>query len=490
MTKSRAILWGLFLLLAVRVAAMIWVPLTDPTEARYAEIARKMVETGNWITPQFDYGVPFWAKPPLHTWLSAAIAGLLVHVIFHHDHRRRGGRTAWVSALDLLGAAVGVALPLLAASQGSEHGGDRVRIAVGEAFGELLLETAPMLLLGLAVGALLQRWGSRIPSRYYRGGGSWAQALRGIVVGAPLPLCACGVLPIAESLRKRGAGPALVMAFLVTTPELGPETLTLTVRFLGWPFAVLRLAAALLLALLVAVIFARLAHSAPDRPEPPDPGESMATGGDTGRPLVQIAGAFDELLRHIAPWTFVGLLAAAFVEVMLGEGSLASLAERGLDLFVVALVAMPSYVCPASATPLAAVLVTKGVSSGAVLVGLLLGPATNLATIGVLRRGYGTRAVGLCVLITLGLSIAMGLVVNLVGVEATVPARMGQEHGHGMLAIGSVVVLGAVLLGQLWRHGTRPWLEILEGSHEHDHEHHHHGHHHHDHDHGHEHHHH
>jgi 4-amino-4-deoxy-L-arabinose transferase-like glycosyltransferase len=71
LTKSRAILWGLFLLLAVRVAAMIWVPLTDPTEARYAEIARKMVETGNWITPQFDYGVPFWAKPPLHTWLSA-----------------------------------------------------------------------------------------------------------------------------------------------------------------------------------------------------------------------------------------------------------------------------------------------------------------------------------------------------------------------------------------------------------------------------------
>ena len=72
MTKSRSILCGLFLLLLIRLLAMIWVPLTDPTEARYAEIARKMVETGNWITPQFDYGVPFWAKPPLHTWLSAA----------------------------------------------------------------------------------------------------------------------------------------------------------------------------------------------------------------------------------------------------------------------------------------------------------------------------------------------------------------------------------------------------------------------------------
>jgi 4-amino-4-deoxy-L-arabinose transferase-like glycosyltransferase len=72
MNKDRAIGWGLVSLLIVRILAMVWVPLTDPTEGRYAEIARKMVETGNWITPQFDYGVPFWAKPPLHTWVSAA----------------------------------------------------------------------------------------------------------------------------------------------------------------------------------------------------------------------------------------------------------------------------------------------------------------------------------------------------------------------------------------------------------------------------------
>ncbi len=58
-------------LLAVRLLAVFWLPFVDTTEARYAEIARKMVETGDWITPQFDYGVPFWGKPPLHTWLSA-----------------------------------------------------------------------------------------------------------------------------------------------------------------------------------------------------------------------------------------------------------------------------------------------------------------------------------------------------------------------------------------------------------------------------------
>ena len=66
---------ALISLAAVRVAMMVLMPLSDTTEARYAEIARKMVETGDWITPQFDYGIPFWGKPPLHTWLSAAGMG-------------------------------------------------------------------------------------------------------------------------------------------------------------------------------------------------------------------------------------------------------------------------------------------------------------------------------------------------------------------------------------------------------------------------------
>lgn len=67
----RFLLIALCALLVVRVLFMVWLPFTDTTEARYAEIARKMIETGDWITPQFDYGVPFWGKPPLHTWFSA-----------------------------------------------------------------------------------------------------------------------------------------------------------------------------------------------------------------------------------------------------------------------------------------------------------------------------------------------------------------------------------------------------------------------------------
>ena len=65
------IFWTLFALLVVRVGMMIWMPFTDTTKARYTDMARMMVETGDWITSQIEYGVPFWGKPPLHTWLSA-----------------------------------------------------------------------------------------------------------------------------------------------------------------------------------------------------------------------------------------------------------------------------------------------------------------------------------------------------------------------------------------------------------------------------------
>lgn len=59
------------LLLLIRLGAMVIVPLMDTTEARYGEISRKMAELNNWVTPWFDYGVPFWGKPPLSFWLTA-----------------------------------------------------------------------------------------------------------------------------------------------------------------------------------------------------------------------------------------------------------------------------------------------------------------------------------------------------------------------------------------------------------------------------------
>ncbi len=403
-------------------------------------------------------------------WLSAAVAGFLCHILLH-DEGLTVRRTPLAGALDVLGGIVGVALPWWAAGlhaheAHAEHGG--LRDAVADAFFELLLATAPMLLLGLVLGASLQVLGSRSPGRTLGTGGPVRQAWRGIRTGASLPLCACGALPLADALRKRGAGAALVVAFLVTAPELGPETLLLTAGFVGTPFAAVRLVAALVLAFVAAVAFGRLAGAGARADAPAEaPAEGSTVTGV--RPRARWGDAlayFDELLLHIGPWALVGLVAAAYVQAVVPAGALAGLRAHGLDLVVVALLVIPIYVCAASATPLGAVLVLKGLSPGAVLVGLLVGPATSVAVLGMLRRGFGWRVVGLGLAVIVGVSIGLGAVVNALAIPVTASVAPEGPLARGWVPMAATVVLVVMLLRQLWRWGPHPWFEILDaGSH-------------------------
>ncbi|MCZ7684621.1 MAG: permease [Sandaracinaceae bacterium] len=297
---------------------------------------------------------PAAALGSVEPWITAAVAGLLLHVVAHDWEAARGPRRARDRLVDLVAVVAGVGLVLAGGHQ--HHDGEDVRAAVGDALWELSLETAPALLFGLAVGALVSAWGpGRLPSRWL-GGGALRQAMVGASIGAPLPICACGVLPLAQSLRGRGAGAALVVAFMLATPELGVETFALTGQLLGWPFAFVRLGAAVLLAMLAALAVHRASgvRGAPPR-------ESLPAGAGPAAPFARrLSASFDELVHHVAPWTVVGLVAAAYVQATLGEGSLGAFLPYPLELLAMTLVAVPSYVCAASATPLAAVLVAKG----------------------------------------------------------------------------------------------------------------------------------
>lgn len=409
-------------------------------------------------------------------WLSAAVAGFLCHILLH-DEGLSVRRTPLAGALDVVGGLCGVALPWWAAglhehSSHAEHGG--LRDALADAFFGLATATAPMLLLGLVLGAGLQVIGSRIPGRYIGTGGVVRQAWRGIRTGASLPLCACGALPLADALRQRGAGAAFVVAFLVTAPELGPETLLLTAGFGGMPFAAVRLVAALVLAFVAAVAFGRLARVGAgdhDHAEAHDARSNDARSNDDARPRARWSDAlayFDELLLHIGPWALVGLVAAAYVQAGIPAGSLAGFAGTGLDLVVVALLVLPIYVCAATATPLAGVLVLKGLSPGAALVGLLVGPATSVAAIGMLRRGYGGRAVALGLAVLVGVSILLGALVNALEVPVTPIVVLEPPSGREWISVSTaaMAVLVVMLLRQLWRWGPHPWFEILDaGSH-------------------------
>jgi uncharacterized membrane protein YraQ (UPF0718 family) len=414
-------------------------------------------------------------------WLTAIVSGLLLHIVTH-GWAAEGETTLRSRVGDFVAIGIGI---LLVAFGGHSHshggadvhaaeGGVDMRHAMGDALLELGLETAPMLLLGLAIAAILQTQGARIPARVLSGGSRLSQTIRGALVGAPLPVCACGILPVAHGLRQKGAAAAFVVTFLLATPELGVDTLALSVRFLGWPLSLARLFGGLAVAMIAGYVLARVAegarskhdHHAHDHHdhthEHADEGRPFASATVDNRPFVkQALGHFDELLYHVGAWTVIGLLAAAYLQATVSNGSLSMLSVAGLDIALVTVLAVPSYVCAASATPLAAVLLAKGVSQGAVLTGLLLGPATNVATLAWLKAAYGARAtvygIGALVLTTWTLA-------GLANVYLPAPVLVvdaAHEHSHGAVAYVCAALLVLLLGRAVWRNGLRVWLGSL-----------------------------
>ena len=432
------------------------------------------------------HGLPGATFVEASPWISAFVGGMLLHVVTHDlgVQLPRDRRERWI---DFAAGGAGILVSFVgqdAHEHQRSHGG-------AEQFSEALLrfgiETGPLLLFGVAVGALLAAFGARLPASWLKPRGRIADAARGTLIGAPLPLCSCSVLPISAGLRGRGAAPALVVAFLLATPELGVETFALSVRFLGWEFAWLRLIGALLVAFAAAVVISLVVDSGPASNEA-SPGSQLVDAAQTVSPLnwrVRVLSAFDELLHHIGAWMILGMVAAALLEVALPKGSLAAESGPLAQYLVMTLVAVPSYVCAPSATPLAAVLIGKGVSEGAVLVGLLLGPATNVATIVFLRRWFGGRATWLGLVSVLGFAWVAGALVDFWGDWSVPSVAVQADHAHSelwsLLSWASVLVL----LRAIYRSGFRGFLASLREQHDHGHSHSHdHGHSH-SHDHGH-----
>lgn len=420
-------------------------------------------------------------------WLTAVVSGLLLHIVTH-GWNVEGETTLRSRVGDFVAIGIGISLVAFGGhshAHGHGHGhaesaaqGGDLRHAMGDALVELGLETAPMLLLGLLIAAVLQTQGARIPASVLSGGSRLSQTLRGALVGAPLPVCACGILPVAHGLKKQGATAAFVVTFLLATPELGVDTLALSVRFLGWPLSLARLFGGLAVAMIAGYVLARVADGAKHAHDH-DHGKPMSArpfaAPDERSFVAQVMGHFDELLYHVGAWTVVGLLAAAYLQATVSNGSLSMLSVAGVDIALVTLLAVPSYVCAASATPLAAVLLAKGVSQGAVLTGLLLGPATNVATVAWLKAAYGARAAfyGLAALILTTWTFAV--LANLYLPAPVLVVDAAHEHSHGAVSYACAVLLVLLLARTVWRNGLRAWLgslgEAMGHDHAHDHAH-------------------
>ena len=403
-------------------------------------------------------------------WFQALTAGFLLHVTLQQTRARIGelvpagsGMQRWFSgAGSLLGV---VLLAALFQVEQLPHAAAGERIV--STFFQLALKGAPALLIAYLVAGFMSSFLTRSSIAWMRRGRQWNQAMRGMAVGLPFPICSCGVVPLYRTLIRSGAPATAAMAFLISTPELGLDAVLLSIPLLGGKMTIVRVAAAALVALLVGWIVGRLV------PRLGRQVESEEYRGDrASQPLGQkirqgLSTGFGDAVDHTAPWIVFGLVLAAVVEAFLPTGWLNRL-PAVLEIPAFAILGLPTYVCASSATPFVAVLLFKGVSPGAALAFLLTGPATNVTTFGVLARLHG-RKIALCFSATIILlAVAMGYLTNAILPRIETTALEGPAAGApANLELLCLLLLAGLYTFSLLKRGVRGFVgEIsLRGHH-------------------------
>lgn len=254
---------------------------------------------------------------------------------------------------------------------------------------QVLVLMAPYLLLGFGMaGVVFVALPADWVRRHMGGSGLW-QVVKAALFGVPLPLCSCGVLPVAFSLRRHGASRGATASFLACTPQTGVDSIAATYALLGPVLAVFRVVAALVSGLLAgSLVAAAYPHDAPE-PVKADP---LVAGPGRPDPAWQrmLRHAFVTLPRDVSRALLLGILVSGVVTACVPAGFFQGHLASGWAGYGMAMViGIPLYVCSTASIPLAASLIQLGASPGAAMVFLIAGPATNTATVVAMWRHIG-----------------------------------------------------------------------------------------------------
>lgn len=280
-----------------------------------------------------------------------------------------------------------------------------------EQFIHLVNQMSPYLLLGFFLSGLMHAF---IPGRFYArylAGHNVRSVVNAALFGIPLPLCSCGVIPTAMSLRKEGASRGAVVSFLIATPQTGVDSILATYGLLGLPFAIVRPLAALVTSMLGGI--ATLLFPESGRSEVITADASTNNLSFVQKVLEALRYGFFVMMQDIGKWLVIGLAAAAVITLCIPTEWFALFQGNTLaSMLLVLCMAVPMYVCATGSIPIAVALMLKGLTPGAALVLLMAGPACNIASMLVVRKVLGIR-----MLIVYLLSIVVGAVLFGMGID-------------------------------------------------------------------------
>ena len=322
----------------------------------------------------------------------------------------------------------------------------------------LSLDAAPLLLLGLVLAGLMKAWLPTAMLEKQLGGPGVGPVIKAALLGAPMPLCSCGVLPVAMGLRRAGASKGATTSFLISTPETGVDSISLSYGLLGPVLTIARPIVAIINAIAAGLLTGWADHEAPVKQEQ-SPSSCCSSKKTNAAPKTSwkqgLSFTFGRLLEDMLPWLLVGMLFAAAVQTFVPEAWLAEWGRGPLAMIAMVLVGIPMYICASASTPIAAGLLLAGVSPGAVLVFMLAGPASNIAAVGMVHKELGRRAL-LAYLGTVStISIAAGLLLDALIVQFGWEISVAHGSHRAMLpqwlAVTSLLLLTVAAIKPLRR---------------------------------------
>ena len=279
------------------------------------------------------------------------------------------------------------------------------------AFARVFAAMSPWLVAGFFAAGVMAVWIPRAWVNRVMGGRSgFSGILRAVLIGVPLPICSCGVLPIAAGLRRNGAGKGATAAFLISTPQTGIDSILATYALMGPVFAIARPLAAAFTGLVGGAVVSAIGGD-----DASAPAEDAAAPVSHGLRAI-LWQAYRRLLGSVVKPLAIGLAVSALVTVLVPDGFFAE-AFGGRDWLampVMALVGFPMYVCSTASIPIATSLVAKGVSPGAAFVFLMVGPAMNAMSVTTVASLIGRKAAAAYVATILAGAILCGCLVNAV----------------------------------------------------------------------------
>ncbi|MBA7649006.1 hypothetical protein ES703_56799 [subsurface metagenome] len=312
-------------------------------------------------------------------------------------------------------------------------------------------EMSPYLLFGFLVAGILSVLVSqRLVERHLGGRGIWP-LVKASILGVPLPLCSCGVIPVSMSLHKHGASKGSTISFLLSTPQTGIDSIFVTLSLLGPLFAVFRPLAAFVTGIVGGALVDVFGQSTEDKSRvPPKCSDECCGGAENSKKIARgLKYGFVTLPRDIGKAMLVGLVIAAVISALVPDGYFAEKLGTGiLAMVVMMLLGIPVYVCATASVPVAAALILKGLTPGAALVFLMTGPATNAASFVTIWKVLG-RATAITYLAAVaGCALLSGILLDYIaaGVDFKIAARPGWMLPPAVKHISAVMLLAILTI--------------------------------------------